>query len=183
MKNIVLLVFVLLSFLTVSSQKMITRTGEIKFEASMPALEEIAAINSTVSCIFDPMNGDFVTLALVKAFKFKVPLMEEHFNESYIESTAYPKATFKGKIIDFDKSKLQLGKPITFLFDGVLTLHGVSKPIKNKITFAMGSEKLTATSNFVIKNSDFQIKIPNIVKNKVSENVKISLNFILEEKK
>ena len=76
-KSLFLLVIILCTTLSFS-QKMITRTGEIKFEASMPALEEVAATNNTASCIFDEATGDFVTLALVKAFKFKVPLMEEH---------------------------------------------------------------------------------------------------------
>src|SRR5258705_13300570 len=81
------------------SQKMITRTGEIKFEASVPSFEAVAAVNNSVSAILDESNGEFVALALIKAFKFKVPLMEEHFNENYIESSKYPKATFKGNII------------------------------------------------------------------------------------
>ena len=89
--------YVLLMGNVIFSQKMMTRTGEIKFEASMPAFEEIAATNSTVSCIFDETTGDFVALALIKSFKFKAPLMEEHFNENYMESSKFPKATFKGK--------------------------------------------------------------------------------------
>lgn len=182
MKNIFQIVISLLFFSHVFSQKMITRTGEIKFEASMLAFEEIAAVNNTVSCIFDTSNGDFVTLALVKAFRFKVPLMEEHFNENYIESTTYPKATFKGKIIGFDKSKLLPNKPMVFILDGLLTLHGVTKALQNKITLTMNAEKLNVSSNFVVKNSDYQIKIPNIVKSKVAEDVKIAFNFILEEK-
>jgi hypothetical protein len=83
--------FICLIFSTVLfSQKMITRSGEIKFEASMPAFEEVAAKNNTVSCIFDTSTGEIAALALVKAFRFKVPLMEEHFNENYIESDQLP---------------------------------------------------------------------------------------------
>ena len=183
MKAIVPFLFILFSFLGVSAQKMMTRSGEIKFEASMPAFEEIAAANNTASCILDLATGDFVTLALVKAFKFKVPLMEEHFNENYIESTLYPKATFKGKIIDFDKSKLLPNKPVVFLLDGILTLHGVAKPVKNKVTLLLNNDKIKVATAFNVKNSDYQIKIPNLVKSKVAEDVKISINFILEEKK
>ena len=181
-KSLFLLVIILCTTLSFS-QKMITRTGEIKFEASMPALEEVAATNNTASCIFDEATGDFVTLALVKAFKFKVPLMEEHFNENYIESTTYPKATFKGKVIDFNKLKLVANKPITFSLEGDLTIHGITKAVKNKVTFTLSSNKLNATCNFIVKNDDYKIKIPNLVKSKVAEEVKITLNFILEEKK
>ena len=183
MKKCIFLLLCTLSLSLSNAQKMITRSGEIKFEASMPALEEIAAVNNTASCIFDLLTGDFVSLALVKAFKFKIPLMEEHFNENYIESDTYPKATFKGKIIDFDKNKISKTKSVSFALEGDLTLHGVTKAVKSSILLRMVDDKIKASSNFTIKNSDFKIKIPSIVKNKVSEEVKISLTYLLEEKK
>ncbi|WP_035673576.1 YceI family protein [Flavobacterium sp. 83] len=163
------------------SQKVMTRTGEIKFEASMPAFEEIAAKNNTVSCILDESTGDFVALALVKAFKFKAPLMEEHFNENYIESSKFPKSTFKGKILNFDASKLSSAKTVYDL-EGDLTLHGVTKKIKTKITLVGTADKVNATSNFLVKPQDYNIEIPSLVKNKIAENVKIVINFILQPK-
>ena len=84
MKKGIIVALVFLVGNVVFSQKMITRSGEVKFEASMPAFEEIAGTNSTVSCILDQATGDFVALALIKSFKFKSPLMEEHFNENYM---------------------------------------------------------------------------------------------------
>ena len=181
MKNIHIIIII--SFLTVNafSQKMITRSGEIKFEASVPAFEEIAATNTTVSCILDKNTGDIAVLALVKAFRFKIPLMEEHFNENYIESDKYPKATFKGKIVNFDASKSDNGKQ-TFDVEGDLTMHGVTKRIKTKFYFTNVNNKLVATSSFSIKTSDYKIKIPGIVKSKIAEVVKINLKFDLEEK-
>ncbi|KIA85544.1 YceI family protein [Flavobacterium sp. AED] len=163
------------------SQKVMTRTGEIKFEASMPAFEEIAAKNNTVSCILDESTGDFVALALVKAFKFKAPLMEEHFNENYIESSKFPKSTFKGKILNFDASKLSAAKTVYDL-EGDLTLHGVTKKIKTKITLVGTADKVNVTSNFLVKPQDYNIEIPSLVKNKIAENVKIAINFILQPK-
>lgn len=181
MKNLCFLLLYLVLSGTLQAQKMITRSGELKFEASMPAFEEVAAANTTASCIFDKSSGDFVVLALAKAFRFKVPLMEEHFNENYIESTSFPKATFKGKVLNFNTSK---GIVIKGAYDveGDLTLHGVTKKIKAKITFTPTNGKLIATSSFNLKPQDFEIKIPSVVKNKVSENVKVYLNFALEDK-
>ena len=164
------------------AQKMMTRNGEVKFEASMPAIEEVAATNTAASCIFDKATGDFVTLVLMKGFKFKVPLMEEHFNENYVESSQYPKATFKGKVLNFDAAK-QAASKIVYDIEGDLTLHGVTKKVKSKITFSLVSGKLLATSNFTIKPKDYNIEIPNLVKNKIAEEVKVSLNFTLEDKK
>ena len=161
------------------SQKMITRSGEIKFEASVPAFEEIAATNTSVSCILDKNTGDIAVLALVKAFRFKIPLMEEHFNENYIESDKYPKATFKGKIVNYDTSKSDIGKQ-TFDVEGDLTLHGVTKRIKTKFYFTNVNNQLVATSSFSIKTSDYKIKIPGIVRSKIAEVVKINLKFNLE---
>ena len=163
------------------SQKMMTRNGEIKFEASMPAIEEVAAVCKTASCILDLSNGDFAALALVKTFKFKAPLMEEHFNENYIESSKFPKTTFKGKILNFDSSKLSTIKS-TYDLEGELSIHGITKKIKTKISLVLISNKLTLISNFIIKPFDYEIEIPSIVKNKISENVKLSINFVLETK-
>ena len=87
---------------TIFAQKLVCRDGQAKFLASVPtALEEVAATNNTVSAVLDPKTNEVAVLALIKAFKFKVPLMEEHFNENYLESDKYPKATFKGKLLNF----------------------------------------------------------------------------------
>lgn len=165
----------------VFSQKMITRSGEIKFEASMPAFEEVAAKSSSASCVLDKSTGEIAVLALVKAFRFKVPLMEEHFNENYVESDKFPKATFKGKVLNFDAAKLGSGKVI-FDAEGDLTLHGVTKKIKVKITFLQSGDKLITSSSFKVKPSDFNIKIPTVVKTKISESVEIDFKFDLEKK-
>ena len=163
------------------SQKMITRSGEIKFEASVPAFEEVAAKNNTASCIFDKSTGEIAVLALVKAFRFKVPLMEEHFNENYIESDKFPKATFKGKVTNYEATKLLSGKA-TFDVEGDFTLHGVTKKVKIKITFVQSGEKLVATSTFKVKSLDYNIKIPSVVKSKIAESAEIDLKFDLEKK-
>lgn len=180
MKKTALLILCLFVGNIIFSQKMMTRTGEIKFEASMPAFEPVAAINNSVSAILDKSNGEFAALALIKAFKFKVPLMEEHFNENYIESTKYPKATFKGKIINFDTSKLVTSEKYDLVGD--LTIHGVTKKIKTKITLVLKDEKIYIINSFSVKAQDFNIKIPSIVKSKVSEDVNITVNLVLGEK-
>jgi len=164
---------------TIFSQKVMTRSGEVKFEASMPAFEEIAAITKTASCILDASNGNFAALVLIKSFKFKSPLMEEHFNENYMESSKLPKASFKGTIANFDATKLSTTKS-TYDLEGDLTLHGVTKKIKTKISLVQNGNKISTTSIIVVKPQDYNIEIPNLVKDKIAENVKITINFILE---
>ncbi|KAF2511507.1 YceI family protein [Flavobacterium zhairuonense] len=180
MKKIAFLALLLFVGNSVFSQKIMTRTGQVKFEASVPSFEAVAATNNSVSAILDKSTGEFAVLALIKAFKFEIPLMEEHFNENYMESSIYPKATFKGKIIDFDASKLSVSKK--YDVEGDLTIHGVTKKIKTKVSLALKDGKLYLSNNFTVKAQDFNIKIPSVVKSKVSEDVKIALNFILDEK-
>lgn len=163
------------------SQKMITRSGEIKFEASVQAFEEVIAKSNTASCIFNTATGEIAVLSLVKSFRFKVPLMEEHFNENYIESDQFPKASFKGKVINFDASKIISGKT-TFDLEGDLFLHGVTKKIATKITFVQSEQKLVSTCRFKVKPTDYNIKIPSLVKNKIAETVEIDIKFELEKK-
>ena len=181
MKRILIVALSLMAGEAMMSQKMMTRTGEIKFDASMPDLVEIAATNTGASCIFDKATGEFVALVLIKSFKFKSPLMEEHFNENYMESSKFPKATFKGKIANFDASKLN-GTKSSYELEGDLTLHGVTKKIKTKIYLVENAGKVIATSNFSVKSKDYAIEIPSLVKEKFAENIKVSLDFLLETK-
>jgi polyisoprenoid-binding protein YceI len=161
------------------SQKMITRNGKITFEASMPAFEEIKATTNSASAILDEATSDFVALVLIKSFKFKTPLMEEHFNENYMESNLFPKATFKGKILNFDVKNLSTTKT-SYDIEGDLNIHGVTKKIKTKINFMLSSGKVITTANFDIKPEDYKIEIPSLVKDKIAKNINTSLNFTLE---
>ena len=119
-----------------------------------------------------------MVLALVKAFKFKTALMEEHFNENYMESNLFPKSTFKGKIAGFDPKKLSATKT-TYDLEGDLTIHGVTKRVKVKLTLRQSGGKLIAESNFSVKPEDYNIKIPSLVKDKIADNVKIAMNFTM----
>ena len=181
MKRILIVALSLLVGEAMFAQKLMTRSGEVKFDASMPDLVEIAGTNTGASCIFDQSTGEFVALALIKSFKFKSPLMEEHFNENYMESSKFPKSTFKGKILNFDASKLS-GTKSSYDLEGDLSIHGVTKKIKTKITLVASAGKVVATSNFSVKCKDYAIEIPSLVKEKFAENITVSLDFPLEKK-
>ena len=176
MRKIVSIVFILLNLSIASAQKLITRNGEIKFEASMPTFEEISWTNNTASCIFDKSTGDIAVLALIKGFKFKSPLMEEHFNENYMESVKFPKATFKGKVLNFDASKTSGSYDV----EGDLSIHGVTKKIKTKVNFSNSAKNMSCS--FSVKPQDYGIEIPSLVKNKIAQNIKIVLDFDLQAK-
>ena len=84
MKKIFLSMLLLASLSSIAQTKMLTKNGKITFEASVPAFEEVKAKNESVTVVLNPSTGEIASLALVKSFRFKVALMEEHFNENYM---------------------------------------------------------------------------------------------------
>lgn len=182
MKKSLLNFFFLLLIITVgtnaSAQKLITKTGNIKFQASMPSYEEVAAENKSVSAVLDQSTGDFASLVLIKGFRFKVALMEEHFNENYMESEKFSKATLKGKIEDFDISKIT-NTPKNFTLKGDLTIHGKTKPLTVIIKISKVMNGVNAIGSFEVKPEDFDIEIPSLVRKKVADKIKINYNFLL----
>ncbi len=182
MKKIALLLALALTTSIATAQKYFTKTGSTTFEASVPAVEEVKATNVSTTAIINTANGDFAALILVKGFRFKNALMEEHFNENYAESDDYPKATFKGNIANFDVSKLST-EATAYSFSGTLTFHGKTKALSNeKLMLAMVDEKITAVGEFAVTVSDFDIDIPKVVSDKLSNNVSVTYNFELKKK-
>jgi len=172
-----LFLFLLISQ-TIFSQKYFTRTGSTEFKASIDAFEPVEAINKSSSVILKTTTGDIAALIPVKAFHFKVALMQEHFNENYMESDQFPKAIFKGSIKNLD-----LNSTKEHLIKGILTIKGVAKEIETWAKIIKSDNKITLTSNFAIKPQDFNIKIPSIVRKKIAKKINISLNYELTEKK
>jgi polyisoprenoid-binding protein YceI len=174
-----LLAILLISFNGFAQQKYLTKAGTVGFEASVPSFEEVAAKNNSVTAIIDISNGEFASLALVKAFRFKNALMEEHFNENYAESNKFPKATFKGKIENFSIDKISSSKS-TYKISGQLTFHGVTKMIDNcEATFSKTEKGILMEGNFKVLASDFDIEIPSVVKSKIAEDILIRFTFEL----
>ncbi len=178
MKNVILFLSILFSFTSFAQEKYVTKKGVINFEASVPSFEEVKAKNNAVTAILNSDNGEIAALALMKGFRFKNALMEEHFNENYIESDDYPKAKFKGKLIDFDKNNI-IEK---YQVKGILTLHGTSKEIETTATVSKDGETISITASFETKPEDFKIKIPGIVSKKIAKEIIVSLNFDLAKK-
>jgi polyisoprenoid-binding protein YceI len=182
MKNILLIPLLLICLNVVGQEKYITRSGSLDFEASVPSFEEVAAKNNAVTAILNTENGEFAALALVKAFRFKNALMEEHFNENYAESDKHPKTTFKGNIDNFNFKNLNETEQL-HIIEGSLTFHGVTKDLKNiSIIIKLVNEKIVLSGSFKVLVSDFDIEIPKIVSNKLSNEVSIDFNFELVEK-
>ena len=179
MKTKLLSLLIVIGFSGFSQTKMITKTGKITFEASVPAFEEVKAKNESVTCVLNPSTGEIASLVLVKGFRFKVALMEEHFNENYIESDTYPKAIFKGKIDNFDVSKLT-AKAKEYTIKGKMEMHGKSKDMTITASIKKATDGIDIDSNFTINTDDFGIDIPSIVSKKVSKKVAVVLDVTLK---
>ncbi|GAA3598518.1 YceI family protein [Flavivirga amylovorans] len=175
--------FALISLNCFAQNKYLTKTGQVNFEASVPAFEEVKANNNTVTAILNSENGEFATLVLVKGFRFKNALMEEHFNENYAESDTYPKAIFKGKIVDFSFNKLS-GTSEDLKISGALTFHGKTKQLNN-IPLKISKNdhgNIIMSGTFTTNPADYDIKIPKVVRNKIAESIEVMFNFQLKKK-
>ncbi len=179
MKKLFLTIALFVSFVLLAQDKMITKTGKITFEASVPAFEEVKAKNDGVTCVLNPKTGEIASLALIKGFRFKLALMEEHFNENYINSDSYPKATFKGKIENFDVGSLT-GNFKDFTIKGKLELHGKTNEVTAVAKIRKTDAGIEIITNFNVNANDYDIAIPAVVKSKVSNKVKIKAEFIVK---
>ena len=177
-----LLPFLLLAVTIAFGQsKYMTKSGSMSFEASQPSFEPIEATHSAVSALLNADTGELAVLALVRGFRFPLALMEEHFNENYIESHQYPKTSFKGSILNFDSNALS-NQPRTVQLTGELSMHGVTKLISVSATITKLDEQITLTSSFSVKTSDFDIKIPSLVRKQIDENVQVEVSLPLQRK-
>ena len=177
-----LLPFLLLAVTFAFGQsKYMTKSGSMSFEASQPSFEPIEATHSAVSALLNADTGELAVLALVRGFRFPLALMEEHFNENYIESHQYPKTSFRGSILNFDSNALS-NQPRTVQLTGELSMHGVTKPISVSATITQSDEQITLTSSFSVKTSDFGIEIPSLVRKQIDENVQVEVSLPLQRK-
>jgi hypothetical protein len=176
--EVVICVICLLISAAFYGQKYSTRNGNLKFEASVPSFEEVAAENKTTSAVLEASKGDLAVLALMKGFRFKVALMEEHFNENYVESDKYPKATFTGKIEGFDVAKLTAEAKV-FTITGNLLVHGKTKKVTDAAKISKSGDKIIIVGSFTVKPEEFDIEIPSVVSSKVADKIEITYNLSL----
>lgn len=177
MKKLVLGILLVGNSHLLFSQKLLTKTGTTTFEASMPSFEEIKATNNASTSVLNTTNGEVAAVVQMMGFKFKSALMEEHFNENYMESSNYPKATFKGVIRNFNQIKDTGGKAT---IEGVLEMHGKKKSISSIGQLNIKGTSYVLTGFFNVKSQDFAIEIPNLVSKKIAKDIKINYNYQLK---
>jgi len=156
-----------------------TKSGQISFFSKAP-LESIEAGNKNVTCVLDTKTGQLQFVVLMKGFEFKKALMQEHFNESYVESSKFPKSEFKGQVLNNSDINYKQDGTYKANVKGKLSIHGETKEIESTATITIKDGKISAASGFNILLSDYKIEIPALVKDKVSNSVSITVNCTLE---
>jgi hypothetical protein len=175
-----LLIILLLISQSICAQKYFTRTGITKFKASVKAFEPVQATNNSTSAIITN-EGKIAAQLFISAFKFRLALMQEHFNENYMDSAEFPKATFRGNVEDINLSELDDSQEV--VIKGTLNVRGIDKKIETKGTMSKIGDKIKLVSSFVVLPGDFNIEIPKLIKRKIAREITIDLNYEFTEKK
>ena len=181
MRSYLLTLIFVLFVQNIAAQKFYTDKGLTEFDGSKAAFEPIKANNNKTVSIIDSDSGQIAAVILISEFDFRLGLMQEHFNENYLESNIYPKSTFEGQIINFNLNELNEDFK-EYEIEGMLMIKGVNNEIITKAKIRKLDEKIELTSGFSLMLSDYNVKIPKIVFKKIDEEVKINLNFVYDKK-
>ena len=160
-----------------AQDKFFTKTGKVSFY-SKASLENIEAHNRSVTCVLDAKTGNVQFSALVKGFEFEKALMQQHFNENYLESTKHPKADFKGQIVNNGEVDYTKDGTYNAKVKGKLTIHGETKDVEADGTVTVKGGRVQAESDFNVQLADYKIKNDKL--NNISNTIRIAVNCLLE---
>lgn len=161
---------------THAQSKYMTKTGQVSFFSATP-VEDIEAKSQQVAAVLDFSTGQLAFSLPVKSFVFKRTLMQEHFNENYMESDKYPKATFSGRFVSFDAATLNTAGPHPVQVEGDLTLHGVTHRVQVPGSVELKGGQLLASATFPVASADYNIEIPLLVRNSIAKTVTVRVNL------
>jgi polyisoprenoid-binding protein YceI len=176
MKRNYFLVVLIFVFGYAHSQKFSSEKSSVSFY-SHAAIEDITAKNEKSVGIFNTATGEIVFSIPISEFKFAKSLMQEHFNEKYMDTEKFPKANFKGKITGFDPvaSGVQQAKAV-----GKLNIHGVERDVEIPGTIEKSGEKLLLKSKFIVKLEDYKIDRPQLLWQNIAEQVEVTIDFVFK---
>lgn len=177
---IILSLLLLLAATGYAQDKYFTKTGKIFFQCAKSPVEKVEATNRSTTCVLDTKTGNMQFAVMMKGFEFEKALMQEHFNENYVESTKFPKADFRGQIsnnadVDYTKDGTYPVK-----VKGKLQIHGETKDVEATGTLVIKNGKISSNALFTVLLSDYNISIPSLVSDKISNTVNITVDCSLE---
>ncbi|MDQ3142244.1 MAG: YceI family protein [Bacteroidota bacterium] len=179
MKKLSFLLLMLIPAVQWAQAKYFTKDAVVSFFSDSP-MEKIEATNTKGTCVLDGSTGNLEFAVLVTGFQFEKALMQEHFKENYMEVGTYPKATFKGKITNFQDVNLKADGTYQANVQGNLTIHGVTKPVNVKGQIKVSSGQIIASTTFDVACADYNIKIPAVVKDNIAKVVKVKIESKLQ---
>lgn len=175
---VTLLVVLLFSFNSMAQDKYFTKSGRISF-FSKATMENIEAHHRSVSALLDTKTGSIQFALLMKGFEFKKALMQEHFNKSYIESDKFPKAEFKGQVVNNSEINYAVNGEYPAKVNGEITIHGQSKQIETIGTITVKDGKLLLKASFPLTVADYKITIPRIYRDNIAKSINVTVDCTL----
>ena len=176
MKRLSVLLFLMIIVTAANAQKFMTKNGYIGFFSHTP-MEDIKGDNNQVASVLDITTGELVFQVLIKSFHFDRALMEEHFNENYMESDKFPKSSFKGKITNLSSVNFAKNGTYDVTIDGDLSIRDATNKITTNGKIEIQNGELVATSKFNISPEDYKITIPSVVKDKINKNLEVTVSI------
>ena len=170
------IITLIISGMCMGQGKYLTDGGNAVFY-SHAALEDITAENKEVASVIDGATGEIAVIVKMTAFLFEKGLMQEHFNENYVESEKFPKATFRGSILNNEDVDYASAGVYQVQVEGKLTIHGVTNKVSAGGTLEVHSEGIIAKTSFMLNPEDYGIKIPKVVRKNIAENMEIRINL------
>ena len=178
-KQFMCMIAFLLAVASQAQEKFYTKSGKISFY-SKSTLENIEAHNKAVTCVLDTKTGNLQFAVLMKGFEFEKALMQEHFNENYVESHKFPKAEFKGQVANYAAIDYNKDGEYPATVKGKLTLHGVTRDVETTGKIVVKGGKLKAGASFNVLLADYNISVPAMVKDNISKSINIAVDCSLD---
>jgi len=163
-----------------TSGKYMTRTGYANFVADGIIKDDVAAKTNTVTAVLDPNTGQVQVRIPINSFVFRKALMQEHFNENYLQSHQFPFANFKGQVADWDASMMQKSGIQKIKFIGKLEIHGISKDVVEPGTMELSGGQIRMATDLMITVADYGIKIPTLVRDKIAKEAAVHVEVYLK---
>lgn len=181
MKKAVIFILIALPAMNIQAQRLLSRTGHTWIYSKTP-LEEIEADNREVASILNTDDGSLEISMLIKSFQFRRALMQEHFNEEYMESDKFPQSTFKGKITNISDINFKKDGEYPATAVGDLTIHGVTKKVTITGKVVIQGGNISIKSKFEVVPQDYKITIPEIVSKKIAQQIDVHVDIPYQNK-
>jgi hypothetical protein len=181
-KTFFVILFSVVSVTFSFGQKYYSKTGHVHFLSEAP-IETIQSDNQNAFVVLDGATGNFEFSVLIKGFKFVKALMQQHFNENYMESDQFPKSTYKGSVTNWPSVHLDKDGVYNVNTKGDLTIHGITKPFSSPAKLTVKGEVVSVYATLDIVIADFGIEVPKVVRDNISKTVKVTFNADLQRMK